>query len=88
MQNQAGKDLIITWIMKQSIAAENGASGISLSVPGLTPFFSIVPHSCKGAVISPLLNRVIYDCANWGHVVDQPDAFKEAHPRAPHLTQS
>lgn len=39
MQNQAGKDLIMTWIMKQSIAAENGASGISLSVPGVNSIF-------------------------------------------------
>lgn len=70
MQTQAGTDLIMTWIMKPSIAAENGASSTSLSVPRLILFFSIIPHSSEGSVKSPLLNRSIHDSVQTG--ITQP----------------
>lgn len=65
-QTQAGTGWIMTWIMKQSTAAENGASPTSLSVPRLILFFSIILHSSEGSVMSPLLNGSIHDFVQTG----------------------
>lgn len=87
MQTQAGTDLMMTWAMKQSIAAENPVSGTGPQCRGLIPFSSIVPPSCKESVISPLLNNAIHDFVQTAITCQSVICIYGGPSKAPHLTQ-